>query len=49
MAATKEYYYNKLKQYSSLYSIALTTDSAVVTDAWSSDFNNMIYKTDEWE
>ena len=49
ITATKEYYYNKLKQYSSLYSIALTTDSAVVTDAWSSDFNNMIYKTDEWE
>ena len=44
----KEYYYNKLTQYSNLYQVALTTDSAVVADAWSTDFNSMIYKTEEW-
>ena len=47
--ATKEYHYNKLKQFSSLYQTALTTDSRVIADAWSTDFNKMIYKTDEWK
>ena len=47
--ATKEYYYQKLSDYSHLYSIALTTDSAVVEDAWSTDFNSMIYNTDKWQ
>ena len=46
---TKQYFYEKLKQYSSLYQVALTTDSRVVADAWSSDFNDMIYKTKEWK
>jgi dTDP-4-amino-4,6-dideoxygalactose transaminase len=30
-----EYYGEKLEQYSDLHSIALTTDSRVVKDAWS--------------
>ena len=47
--ATKKYYYQKLSDYSHLYSIALTTDSAVVEDAWSTDFNSMIYNTDKWQ
>ena len=47
MLAAKEYYFNKLKDYSNLYQVALTTDSRVVNDAWSSDFNDMIYKTGE--
>lgn len=46
--ASKKYHYDKLKQYSSLYQVALTTDSRVVADAWSTDFNDMIYKTEEW-
>ena len=46
---TKQYFYEKLRQYSSLYQVALTTDSRVVADAWSSDFNDMIYKTEEWK
>lgn len=45
---TKQYYYEKLKQYSSLYQIALTTDSRVIADAWSTDFADMTYQTDQW-
>ena len=48
MTAAKEYYYQKLQDYSSLYSIALTTDSRVVSDAWSTDFSSMIYDTEKW-
>lgn len=47
VAAAKEYYYQKLEDYSSLYKVALTTDSRVIKDAWSSDYNDMIYKVDE--
>lgn len=46
--AAKEYYYEKLQQYSSLHTIALTTDSRVVSEAWSADFNDMTGKTEEW-
>ncbi len=48
VTAAKEFYYDKLKQYSDLYAVALTTDSRVVADAWSTDFNDMIYSTDDW-
>ena len=47
MLQAKEYYFDKLKDFSNLYQVALTTDSRVVNDAWSSDFNDMIYKTEE--
>lgn len=47
MLEAKEYYFDKLKDFSNLYQVALTTDSRVVNDAWSSDFNDMIYKTEE--
>lgn len=47
VAAAKEYYYQKLEDYSSLYKVALTTDSRVIKDAWSSDYNDMIYKVEE--
>ena len=49
VANAKEYYYAKLAQYSDLYTIALTTDSAVREDAWSTDFDDMIYSTDKWQ
>ena len=49
VANAKEYYYAKLAQYSDLYTIALTTDSAVRVDAWSTDFDDMIYSTDKWQ
>jgi hypothetical protein len=43
-----QYYGEKLKQYSELYQVALTTDSRVVADAWSTDFADMTTKTEEW-
>ena len=48
VTAAKEYYYDKLSQYSELYSVALTTDSRVVADAWSTDFADMTQKTEQW-
>jgi hypothetical protein len=48
MEAAKQYYYQKLQDFSSMYSVALTTDSRVVADAWSTDFSGMIYDTDHW-
>ena len=48
-AEIQEYYYEKLMQYSDLYQIALTTDSNVIKDAWTTDFNDMMYKTEEWQ
>ena len=44
-----EYYNEKLQQYSHLHSVALSADSRVVTDAWSSDFIGMIASTDKWQ
>lgn len=44
-----EYYGEKLQQYSDLHSIALTTDSRVVKDAWSSDFTSMTASVDVWK
>ena len=46
---TKKYFYEKLEQYSNLYSVALTTDSAVIEDAWSTDFSKMVYSTNDWK
>ena len=43
------YYYDKLKGYSELYQIALTTDSMVVADAWASDFSSMVVDTETWK
>jgi hypothetical protein len=48
MASARQYYYEKLKEYSSLYSIALTTDGRVVEDAWSTQFQNMTFNTNQW-
>ena len=49
MEKAKEYYFQKLQDYSSLYQVALTTDSRVVADAWSTDFADMTYNTEQWE
>jgi hypothetical protein len=49
MEEAKAYYYQKLQDYSSLYSVAVTADSRVVADAWSTDFASMIYDTDNWK
>lgn len=48
MEEAKAYYYQKLQDYSSLYQVALTTDSRVVADAWSTDFADMTYNTEGW-
>ena len=48
-AEIQDYYYEKLKQYSELYQVALTTDSEVIRDAWSTDFGDMMYKTEDWK
>ena len=48
MLKAKEYYYEKLKNYSSLHQVALTTDSRVIADAWSSDYSEMIFNTEDW-
>ena len=47
--AAKQYYYEKLEQYSSLHAVALTTDTRVINDAWSADFNDMMDKTEVWK
>ena len=55
----KEYYYEKLKQYSELYSVAINAESGTLTDtlvnnsriaadAWSTDFADMTQKTEQW-
>jgi len=49
VTAAKEYYYQKLEQYSSLHAVALTTDSRVIEDAWSSQFSTMVYSTSQWK
>lgn len=46
--AAKQYYYEKLQQYSSLHTVAITLDSRVINDAWSAGFNDMLTKTEEW-
>ena len=42
------YYYQKLKDYSYLHQVALTTDSRVAADAWSKDFAWMTESTETW-
>ena len=49
VTAAKEYYYEKLEQYSSLHAVALTTDSRVIEDAWSTQFSTMVYSTESWK
>ena len=44
-----EYYGEKLKQYSELHTIALSADSRVLTDAWSSDFIERTASVEEWK
>lgn len=48
MLAAREYYYEKLQQYSSLYTVAISTDTRVVADAWSTQYANMTQNTEEW-
>ena len=47
--AAKEYYYEKLGQYSDLYTVALGVDGNIRADAWSSDFDFMSREAQEWQ
>lgn len=49
MMEAEEHYFSQLQSFSHLYSIASSGDSRVVADAWSTDFSDMIRKTDEWQ
>lgn len=48
IANAKEHYYQKLEQYSNLYAFALTTDSRVAADAWTTEFATMTEETGKW-
>lgn len=48
MTEAYEYYFAKLKEYEELYGIAIRTDSNVTAEAWSTDFQDMIYNTEVW-
>jgi hypothetical protein len=48
IADAKQYYYEKLENYSRLYSIALSTDSQVAADAWTTEFAAMTQETGKW-
>lgn len=49
MAEAKEYYYQKLQDYSNLYGVAVSADSNIAAEAWSTDFASMINSTDQWK
>jgi hypothetical protein len=45
----KQYYYERLEQYSDLYTIAVSADARALEDAWSNEFNSMVYNTKNWQ
>jgi hypothetical protein len=49
MAEAKAYYYQKLQDYSNLYGVAVSADSNIAAEAWSTDFASMINATDQWK
>jgi hypothetical protein len=49
VAEAKQYYYELLEQYSDLYTIAISADARALEDAWSSEFNSMVYNTKNWQ
>ena len=48
MQDIKDFYYEKLKDYSELYQVAISTDSAIVAEAWSTEFAGMTNDTENW-
>ena len=48
LSEAKEYYYEKLTQYSHLYQISLTTDTRVAADAWTTEYASMVNSTEDW-
>ena len=49
MAEAKAYYYQKLQDYSNLYGVAVSADSNIAAEAWSTNFTSMINATDQWK
>ena len=49
MLEAKEYYFQKLQDFSELYQISTNDNSAVIADAWSSDFADMTASTETWK
>jgi hypothetical protein len=49
MDAATAYYYEQLGTYSSLYTSAVTADSRIIQDAWSSQFSNMVTDSGTWK
>ena len=49
MENAKAFYFEKLQGYSSLYSVALSADSNIAAEAWSTDFAGMVKNTEEWK
>ena len=44
-----EYYGEKLRQYTELHTVALSADSRVASEAWSTEFYNMSTSVAEWQ
>lgn len=49
MLEAEQYYFQKLQDFSELYQISTTGNSAVIADAWSSDFADMTASTETWK
>ena len=49
MEEAKAFYFEKLQGYSQLYGVALSADSAIAAEAWSTDFAGMVNNTEEWK
>ena len=47
--ATKNYYYQKINDYSKLHSIAIEADSEIAATAWSTEFDSMMKSAEKWE
>lgn len=47
-AETQAYYTQKLKDYSELYQVAISADSAIMQESWATDFTTMIADAETW-
>ena len=49
VAESKAYYFEKLRGYADLYNTALSADSSIAAEAWSTNFSTMFQSTEELE
>lgn len=47
--AARDYFYKQLDDYSYLYSVAISEDTRVAADAWSTEFSSMVTDTKNWK